>query len=115
MTKLINLTPHPLTLRDANGEDTVIPPSGAVARVAMVAGALEHVEGVPIPIAGADQPGPVQGLGEPRPGVLYIVSAMVGSYCRGRHDVVVPGTGPADGAIRNAKGHIAAVTRLKRV
>ena len=30
-----------------------------------------------------------------------------------RPDVLVPGTGPADGAIRNEKNHIIAVTRLK--
>ena len=30
----------------------------------------------------------------------------------GRSDVVGPGTGPADGAIRNEKGQIVAVTRL---
>jgi hypothetical protein len=32
-----------------------------------------------------------------------------------RPDVLVPGTGPGDGAVRNDKGHIVAVTRLKRV
>ena len=44
------------------------------------------------------------------------MSALVGSALGGaRPDVLCPGTGPADGAVRNDKGHIVAVTRLVRV
>jgi len=34
--------------------------------------------------------------------VFFLVSA-----------ILMPGTGPADGAVRNEKGHVIAVTRLK--
>jgi len=34
--------------------------------------------------------------------------------CQGRDDVVGPGTGPKDGAIRNEDGNVIAVTRLVR-
>ena len=115
MTNLINCTPHALTLRAATGEDTIVPPSGTVARVSSTPGALEAVAGVPVPVAGAQTFGGVEGLPEPTPGTMFIVSALVLSALRGsRPDVVGPGTGPNDGAIRNEKGHIIAVTRLVR-
>jgi len=114
-TILINLTPHAITLRAADGADTVIPPSGTVARVSSTPGALEAVAGIPVPVAGMQTFGGVEGLPEPTPGTLFIVSAMVLAALRGsRPDVVGPGTGPNDGAVRNEKGHIAAVTRLVR-
>jgi hypothetical protein len=46
---------------------------------------------------------------------MYIVSGMVLSALYGtRPDVLAPGTGPNDGAIRDASGRIVAVTRLVR-
>jgi hypothetical protein len=113
--RLVNLTPHAIALRAADGTDHTIAPSGVVARVATIAGEPVAVEGIPVPVAPAVAFGSVEGLPEPMPGVAYIVSGLVGSACAGRADVLVPGTGPADGAIRNEKGHIVAVTRLNRV
>lgn len=109
---LINLTPHPIVLRSPNGEDTTIQPSGTVARVSATSGALQDVQGLPVPVAQPDTFGAVQGLPEPTGGTFYIVSAMVGAHVK-RADVLMPGTGPSDGALRNEKGHIIAVTRLK--
>jgi hypothetical protein len=115
MTTMINCTPHAITLRAATGEDTIVPPSGTVARVSSTPGALEMVEGLPVPVAGMQTFGGVEGLPEPTPGTMFIVSALVLSALRGsRPDVVGPGTGPNDGAIRNEKGHVIAVTRLVR-
>lgn len=115
MTTLINLTPHALTLRAASGADTVLPPSGTVARVSSTPGALETVAGVPVPVAGLQTFGGVEGLPAPAPGTMFIVSGMVLAALRGsRPDVVGPGTGPNDGAVRNEKGHVVAVTRLVR-
>jgi hypothetical protein len=70
-----------------------------------------------VPVFGADRPGAVEGLPEPRPGVVLVVSGFVAAALAGsgRADVVAPGTGPADGAVRNAAGHVVAVTRLKAV
>ena len=115
MTTLINCTPHAITLRAADGTDTVVPPSGTVARVSSTPGALEMVEGLPVPVAGMQTFGGVEGLPAPAPGTMFIVSALVLSALRGsRPDVVGPGTGPNDGAVRNERGHIVAVTRLVR-
>lgn len=113
--KLINLTPHALVLRDQYGDDTTIEPSGTVARVSTLPGPLKGISGVPVPVADPDQLDQVVGLPEPQEGTLYIVSGFVGAAVSGsRWDVLVPGTGPSDQAVRNDKGHIVAVTRLKR-
>lgn len=111
---IINLTPHAIVLRSAGGEDTTVPPSGGVARVASTPGTLAAVDGLPVPVASPTTFGEVTGLPAPVEGVFFIVSAMVGSALtgKGRTDVLMPGTGPADNAVRNEKGHIVAVTRL---
>ncbi len=56
----------------------------------------------------------VTGLPDPIDGTIFIVSAPVGAAIVGRNDVLVLGTGPNDGAIRDG-GNVVAVTRLKRV
>lgn len=109
---IINLTPHPIVLRADDGSETTIRPEGSVARVAATPGAVQAIEGLPVPVARPDVFGDVEGLPGPIPGVAYIVSAMVGAHVA-RADVFTPGTGPKDGAVRNEKGHIVAVTRLK--
>lgn len=108
---IINLTPHAITLRHAPYDyDTVIGPSGSVARVSSVPGSM-RTESI-IPIYGSPTWGEVIGLPEPAEGVIYIVSALVAARVPEREDVVSPGTGPNDGAVRDAAGHILAVTRL---
>lgn len=114
MTTIINLTPHPITLRDAEGVDHTFSSAG-VARVTSTPGARESVAGVPVPVFGRDSFGEVIDLPDQADGVFYVVSGMVGAALSGsRSDVLVPGTGPKDGAIRNEAGHIVAVTCLKR-
>ena len=110
---IINLTPHAIVLISPSGEEVVVPTSGEVARVASTPGTIREVEGLPVPVAGATMFGDVIGLPSPQEGVWFIVSALVGSALvgKGRQDVVMPGTGPADNA-RRASGHITGVTRL---
>lgn len=131
--KLVNLTPHAITVvikHNYKPENLVIPPSGAVARVSTVSGKAEdpiftlqlphptrpetHVNVTRARIAIAPHPtyGEVEGLPVPAPNTLYIVSGMVLAHCAGRTDVFGPGTGPNDDPIRNDAGHIVAVTRL---
>jgi hypothetical protein len=155
--KLINLCPHAITLRAADGTDTIIRPrmrhvqgepcsscggtgsigegndrdcracggSGHIdpidvpdpARVEMTPGEPEIIEGVPVPVYGCNRRGNIIGLPDEEQGTLYIVSVVVASsetnQCL-RHDLVYPGTGPKDGAVRDEKGQIVAVTRLIR-
>ena len=128
--RLVNLTPHAIVLRAANGEDTILPPSGTVARVATVPGVVEARKGFPCLTMTAPTYGAVEGL--PAPGecsgfcepeiygycqcppseTAYVVSSMVLARCAGREDVFGPGTGPNDGAIRDPEGRVIAVTRL---
>jgi hypothetical protein len=115
---MVNLTPHPIVLQAPDGARTTIPPSGTVARVSAIPGELVVMDGCPVPIARPTVFGEVTGLPEPdnRFGTvrLFIVSALVASACKGRGDVVSPGTGPGDGCIRDERGHVVAVTRLVR-
>lgn len=123
---IINLNPHPMRLRInanpapvADPSDIVVQPSLGIdgksipARVSSTAGPLTgDINGVPA--YGRTAWGTVEGLPEPKPGTIYIVSALVGGRpeVTGRDDVFVPGTGPRDGAIRTVEGQIFAVTRL---
>jgi hypothetical protein len=106
---LVNLTPHPVVLR-RNGIDVTIPPNGTVCRVASTPGVLVDDTG-PVPIYGSPEWGDVEGLPPPHASTVYIVSGLVAGRVD-RRDVVSPGTGPADGAIRDTDGRIVAVTRL---
>jgi hypothetical protein len=114
VTKIVNLTPHSITLRDVDGADHTFASAG-VARVTSTPGQRELIDGVPVPVFGRDTFGEVIDLPAPADGVFYVVSGMVGAALNGsRNDVLVPGTGPKDNAIRNEAGHIVAVTCLKR-
>jgi hypothetical protein len=68
----------------------------------------------PCPVMTSDATVGVVGLPEPADGVFYLVSGFVGAAVSGtRPDVLVPGTGPKDNALRNEKGHIVGVRCLK--
>lgn len=108
--QFVNLTPHAITLRTPEGVDIVVAPSGQQARVQNPPAAqVGIVAGVPV--YAAQQGGTVSGIPDPALGTIYIVSGMVLASVVGRPDVMAPGTGPADGAIRE-NGQIVAVTRL---
>jgi hypothetical protein len=109
---IVNLTPHAITLRDSADNDTTIPASGQVARVATTTTMGGYtVAGLPVQTSVT---GAVTGLPAPTYGTIYIVSGMVLAALAGtgRGDVFAPATGPQDGAVRNDRGHIMAVTRL---
>jgi hypothetical protein len=137
MCNIINLTPHPITLR--NGLEMItVNPSGKVARVAMKTAPAARVPGIPVPVVPSPEYGEVEGLPGPEdwgcdrcvgdwPGTAqdcrgseahaeskptYLVSAMVLARCVGRDDVFAPDTSPNGGAIRDEKGQVIAVTRL---
>ena len=118
--KLVNLTPHPITLQ---GEDTkvTIPPSGKVARVveeqrasALLAFQGDKVDDL-IPIYSVPlvdlSVRKVVDLPDPEDGTLYIVSRPVALALAGtRADVVVP-----DDFVRDDQGRIIAARRLARL
>jgi hypothetical protein len=106
----INLTPHVINFYGLDGILIESIPSSGVARVTSTPGTLED-RGLPVPVAGPTVFGEVEGLPAPRDGVVYIVSTLVAQQAK-RADVLSPGTGPNDGAIRDEQGRIAGVTRL---
>lgn len=110
---LINLTPHTINL--ISDADAIAIPSSGVARTTATPGALGAIDGIPVPVAERTTYGEVVGLPDPQEGVFYIVSAIVGAALKGtRDDVLCPGTGPQDGAVRDEAGRIIGVTRLVR-
>lgn len=111
MLSLVNLTPHPITLRTPQGDVTIVP-DGTVARVMQTPSTASAVAGLPVMVLPSPVFGPVNGLPAPAEGVAFIVSGLVLAHCKGRTDVFAPATGPGDGAIRNEAGHIIAVTAL---
>lgn len=112
--KIINLTPHNITILTDSGERMDVPKSGTVARVSTTPGerSAMSVNGCNIAIQAKDRIGDVTGLPEPQDGTIYLVSGFVGSAVS-RPDVFVPGTAPADNPERNEKGHIVAVRVIK--
>lgn len=106
-----NLTPH-----EINIGGVTFPPSGTVARVATIqkdAGTLVF-DGHAFPVV-ENTYGAVEGLPDPEPGTVYLVSALVLSALEAqgiyRDDVFAPDTSP-QGAIRGEDGQIKGVKRL---
>lgn len=86
---LVNLTPHTINIR--SGDNTiVVPPSGGTARVASKSVPAGDVNGTPLV---RTEYGAVEGIPDPIPGNIYLVSAMVLARTT-RSDVVAPDTGP---------------------
>ena len=109
--KLINLTPHIVTIFDINADKITLTSEG-VARVATHDDELEPIGN--IPVVSSPVMGPVEGLPEPADGIGYIVSLMVLQHpgVAGRRDVFAPATGPKHAALRDEQGRISGVTRL---
>jgi hypothetical protein len=100
----LNLTPHAIVVQQGtDGEASVFPPSGEVARVSEV---WREVA----PFVFEANPGEIQGLPDPQEGIWLVVSLMVAeaAWKLGRGDVIAPATG-APGVRRNEAGHIQSV------
>jgi len=103
MIKIINATPHDITVITPQGI-TVYPKSGIIARVETTQTLAVEINGVPL---FQQEFGKVEGLLDPEFRVLYIVSAMVLQASKGlRDDLIAPNTAKA---IRNDKGEIIGV------
>lgn len=100
MTRLVNLTPHPLHLhgtRDGHPEVLVVAPSGRVARCSETAdpdghvalGGGAHAPSLDVPVVAVGL-GAVVDLPDPAPGTVYVVSRLVVDAEPGRADLVAP-------------------------
>lgn len=103
ITKLVNLTPHAITMMDDNENILlVIEPSGNVARVSVRTERTETFEIDGIALATSKSVyGKVEGLPETEDGVVYIVSSLVAQRVPEREDVFIPNE-----SVRDAKGRI---------
>ena len=110
--ELVNLTPHALSLYTPAGVKE-IPASGQLARVRASSEVVAELEG--LAVARPTFEG-LTGLPEPRPNTVYVVASLVLTALRAegthRPDIVAPGTGPNDGAIRDSAGRVVGITRF---
>lgn len=101
---LINMTPHPLNII-IDDVTLILDPSGTVPRVAS-----DNV--VVGPGIVTTKLGDVDGLPNPVPGKLLVVSALVRMALPDRDDLVGPDTSP-QGAVRDADGRIIGVKGIQ--
>jgi hypothetical protein len=105
---MLNLTPHAIIVRLADGTERVYPPSGTVARVITFQTSAANLDGIPTSYR---RTGNVEGLTLPLTGPV-LVSGMVLAELTGADNVFAPDTGST--AIRDERGQVVAVTRLIR-
>lgn len=105
--RLINLTPHAVTILVDGRDPIVIPASGTIARCAVTRVVIGDVDGIPLTKSVF---GDVTDLPDPAPDTLYIVSMLVASACSDRADLVIP-----DDTVRDDKGVIIGCKALGRV
>lgn len=107
-SKLLNLTPHEIRFVRPEGEDLVLPPSGAVARVSVTRRMCEETRlGIPV---FSTQAGGVHGLPAPHSDEAYIVSRAVAEAARGRPDIFFP-----DDLVRDDQGRVIGARALGRL
>ena len=101
--KVVNLTPHELTIVSEGKVVLAIPASGSLARCAQQTklGNPIEVDGVRVS-TGYNVFGEVNGLPAPQEGTVYFVSALVAqaAWAAGRTDVVCPLSAVRDDAGR---------------
>jgi len=102
--RIINLTPHPVTVVGQDGEPThVFMPSVPVPRCREEVVTLGDLDGIPLVRKTLGQ---VENLPDPQEGVYYIVSLAVAQAAR-RPDLLVP-----DDMVRDEQGSILGCRRF---
>jgi hypothetical protein len=104
----INLTRHPISVF-TGGRVIRIERSGLIAR-AVIETTIERIGEVPV---ATDTVLAIEGLPEPKEGVIYIVSQRVVEAARDRDDLVCPDTSPSS-AVRDEESHLIGVAQLRR-
>ena len=100
--KVVNLTPHPIVIKQDGGTRTILP-SGTVARVGTKTVPAGEFDGIPL---FKTEFGEVNNLPQQEAGTIYIVSALVKQRLPDRADVASPGDLIRDeaGAVIGCKG-----------
>ncbi len=97
-TKILNLTPHPITICDGNGVKIREIPSSGLVRLKAVTVPAGAVNGIPVT---KTEFGQAEGLPDFQEGTYYIVSQLVKTALPGREDLLVPAE-----VVRDASGVI---------
>jgi len=106
---VVNLTPHAISIISLDGETITYEPSGVVARVVTKTLELRPISG--FRVRELSSTFGVEGLPDPEPDTIYLVSSMVlAKTNRANQDVFAPDTG--GDAIRDKEGRICAVRGL---
>lgn len=105
-SRVVNCTPHPVTIVENGVVARTIPASGEVARLSVSTEPAGVVLGIPITRTVFGEP---VGLPEPRQGTCYIVSQLVKNALLERGDLVVPAE-----VVRDAAGNIVGCRSLGR-
>jgi hypothetical protein len=109
--RLVNLTPHEITIVQDLGDPVRVPPSGTVARCQEQRAVVAHlkVEGGVVPVTHTIF-GEVQGLPEPEPSTWFVVSRVVQEACPNRKDLLIP-----DDSVRDQDGRIIGCRALRQL
>src|SRR5690554_3467842 len=86
--QIINLTPHPVTLVTANGDEVVIQPEENPVRIPTTTTPAGDVNGIPLVEEALGDANSV--LPAPQPGVVYVVARPVAERAGHRPDLLVP-------------------------
>lgn len=106
MAKIINLTPHPISITDG----PTFEPSGTIARVSVQQADAGNINGIPVK---KQVFGDITGLPDPQDDTIFIVSTLVLEAAKaiGRNDLVAPNSA---NAVRDENGHIVSVPGFVR-
>lgn len=104
--KIINLTPHDITIMRPD-RNILILASGSLARVSAQTETIGELDGIPVTETVF---GEVEGLPAPKDGVVYIVSSLVAGRVPERSDVFIPNE-----SIRDENGRIVGCKSLSRI
>ena len=88
MRRIVNLTPHNVTLVTASGDEVVVQPEATPARIPTTTTPVGDVNGIPLVeerLGDADDVLPA-----PQPGVVYVVARPVAERAGHRTDLLVP-------------------------
>src|SRR5690554_2358714 len=86
--RIINLTPHAVTLVTASGDEVVVPPQETPVRIPTTPTPAGEVNGIPVVVKRLGDADSV--LPEPQPGTVYVVARPVAERAGHRTDLVVP-------------------------
>jgi len=105
--KLINLTPHPITILSDGGSISIAPADKPVrCTVSTIRVGTINFEGVEIPLT-SSKFGKVEGLPDPQPDTFLIVSRVVAEALPEREDLLIPNE-----SVRDQEGRIIGVRSL---